>query len=198
MKIKVVVLCCLAGGIILSAGYEGSLAKSQAKALKAGPKIGVVSIRKIFQECKRNVKYRQEAGAEQNRVIAELDKLDKEIEAERAGLKTLVAGSSDYMQQLKDILEKQAKRQAHEEFHKQQIAFKDRQWTERLYRDILRTTDEVAAGKGLDLVFENSEPELPASSTNDLILAIRTHKLLYSVGCLDISNEVIARLDAGN
>jgi len=66
---------------------------------------------------------------------------------------------------------------------------------EELYKEILQETREVAEQRGLDLVFEKSEPELPALSAKDLALAIRMHKLLYSGGCLDITDEVMARLD---
>ena len=52
--------------------------------------------------------------------------------------------------------------------------------------------------KGLDLVFENSEPELSALNANELELIMGTHKLLYSGGCLDITDEVMTRLDASN
>ena len=195
MKIKIMILSCLIGVVFLFMGYERSLAKPKKKTVTPGLRIGVVSIRKIFLDCKRNAKYREESVAEQDRAIAELEKLSKEIEAEEAGLKALKAGSSDHLSSMKEILEKRAKFKAAQEFHERQIALKDRQWTEELYKDILRETSEVAEQKGLDMVFEKDEIELPALSANELMLTIRTHKLLYSGGCLDITDEVMARLD---
>ena len=193
MKIKIMILSCLIGAVVLSMGAE--LRSAGSKADIPDSRIGVVSIRKIFQDCKRNAKYRQEATAEQDKVIAELEKLSKEIEAERAGLQTLKAGSDDHLALMKEILAKQANLQALQEFHKQQIALKDQKWTEELYKDILREVREVAEQKSLDLVFEKDEVELPALSANELMLTIRTHKLLYSGGCLDVTDEVTARLD---
>ena len=193
MKIKIMILSCLMVAAVLSMGAE--LRSAGSKADIPGSRIGVVSIRKIFQDCKRNAKYRQEATAEQDKVIAELKKLSKEIEAERAGLQTLKAGSDDHLALMKEILAKQANLQALQEFHKQQIALKDQKWTEELYKDILREVREVAEQKSLDLVFEKDEVELPALSANELMLTIRTHKLLYSGGCLDVTDEVTARLD---
>jgi Skp family chaperone for outer membrane proteins len=136
MKAKAMFLSCLIGAVVLFSGYQYSGAEPES--VKPGPKIGVVSIRRIFQDCKRNVRYRQEASAEQEQIVAELDKLRKEIEAEEAGLRTLKAGSSDYLELMKGILEKQASLQARQEFHKQQLAMKDQRWTEQLYTDILR------------------------------------------------------------
>jgi Skp family chaperone for outer membrane proteins len=193
MKAKAVLLSCVMGAVVLLVGYQHSQARSESEAPEL--KIGVVSIRQIFQDCKRNVKYRQEATAEQEKIVAELEKLRKEIEAEEAGLKTLKAGSSEHLELMKGILEKQAGLQARQEFHKSQLALKDQRWTEQLYTDILREAGEVAKQRGLDVVFENDEPELPALSGQELMMAIRTHKVRYSGFCLDITEEVMNRVD---
>ncbi|MHC4112345.1 MAG: OmpH family outer membrane protein [Planctomycetota bacterium] len=160
------------------------------------PKAGVVSIRKIFRECKRSAKYRQESNTERQNIDLELTRLDNEIKAQQAGLKTLKTGSESYMAQVKEILEKRANLQAQQEFHKQQLALKEQRVTEDIYRDLLRITGEVSKEKGLVWVFENSEPELPAQTPTELELSMGMHKLLYGEGCQDISDEVMARLDA--
>jgi len=196
MKIKTVVLVCLLTVMVLPFAYEYSWGKSEVEETTSN--IGVVSIRKVFQDCRRNVIYRQKAQAEQEKIVAELQKLDAEIEAEKAGLKTLKVGSSDYMTSTKEILMKQAKIQAQKQFHQQRLALKDQGWTEQLYKDILRIIKQVAAEKGLAVVLEASEPELPATSAERLVSEIRTHKVLYSGGCVDISDEVLAQLDADN
>jgi chromosome segregation ATPase len=127
-------------------------------------KAGVLSIRKIFRECKKSAKYRQETNAERQRIEAELNKLDSEIKAQQAGLKTLKRGSENYMVQVKEILEKQGSLKAIQEFYKQQMSSK--------------------------------EQELPAMSPTELELSMGMHKLLYSGGCVDISDEVMAILDS--
>jgi len=194
MKTKAVILICLIGAVVLTFAYEYSRAES--KTDTAGFKVGVVSVRKVFQECKRYAKYRDEATAERQSMLAELDKLSKEVDAEEAGLKTLIVGSDDYLASWKEILEKKGKLEALRQFYKQQIELKDVRWTEQLYEDILRITGELAAQKGLDLVLESSRPEFPSVSALGLAQTIRTHKLLYSNGSLDITDELIARLDA--
>jgi Skp family chaperone for outer membrane proteins len=161
----------------------------------AGLKVAVVSIQKIFQKCKRGASYKEEAIAEEDRIIAELEKLSKEIEAEKAGLKTLKENSSDYMARAKELFEKQASYQARQEFYKQQIELKDKLWTKEIYQDILRIAGEVAKEKGLDLVFREDEIDFSETNANELGLAMRVQKLLYSGGCLDITEEVTARLD---
>jgi len=194
MKIKVMALSVLIGIIVLSFAYERSAAES--KTDPSSLKIGIVNVKKIFQDSKKHAGYMEQAMAERQKIEAQLDKLAKEIEADKAGIKTVKEDSSEYMEMVKEILENQAKLQAQQEFYKRQVEIKDQRWTEQFYADILRATGEVAKEKGLDLVFENGEPELPATSAEGLMMAIRTHKLLYTGGCIDISGDVIARLDA--
>ncbi len=202
MKIKTIVLSCLVSAAVLSIGHEEygwakAKAKEKEKAVVSSLKIGVVSVRKIFRDCKRNDRYAQELVAQRTRVEAELNKLSKEIDAEEAGLKTLKVGSDDRLERIKGILGKRGSFEAQREFYKQQIAVKQQRHTEKLYKDILQITHEVAEQKGLDLVFEENEPELPTANYSELMTIISTHKLLYSAGCLDITEEIIARLDAG-
>lgn len=160
------------------------------------PKIGVVSVEKIFQDCKRSAKYREETVAVRDGANAELGKLKAEIDADNEGLKTLKVGSSDYMALMKEVLTKQASLQVKQKFYEQQMALNERKLIEGLYKDILRKTSEVAKEKGLDLVFERSEPKLPAPTANELTTTISTHKLVYSGELSDITDDVIARLDS--
>ena len=62
MKIKVVILSCLIAVVILTMGYEKSLAT--AKPEKTDLKIGVVSVLTILKDCKSNAKFREEISAE--------------------------------------------------------------------------------------------------------------------------------------
>ena len=193
MKASTVALGCLIGMVVLAMGYEYSQAQPEA----AGPssKIGVVSVQRVFRDCKRSARYNAEVLAEQSRTTAELQRLSKEVEASKAGLNAFKRGSSDYLAQLREVFDKQGKRDAEQEYRMQQKAVKYQRWVEEVYVDILRRVGEVAKQKGLDLVVERDEVEFPALSVDSAMLAIRTHKVLYSGGCLDITDEVIALLD---
>jgi cell division protein FtsB len=64
-----------------------------------------------FWNCKRNVAYREQSTAEQNRILSELKRLNTEIESLKTRLNELQQGSQAYTQLAKEILEKQANRQ---------------------------------------------------------------------------------------
>ncbi len=196
MKIKVAVLGCLIAVVVLSVGHRINLATAAPKSEKGGLEIGVVSIEKVIRDCQRSSKYRQEAVAERNMKEAELNKLLKEVEAEEAGLKTLKPESLDRLARTKDVFEKQASIQARKKFYEQMMLLREQRMIEGLYKDILRIVGEIAEQKGLAFVFERSEPVLPAINLNALSMIIKTSKVLYSGGGVDISDEVIARLNA--
>ena len=196
MKIKTMVLCCLAGVVVLAmAPTNNKRGQAQSKGDIPSSKIGTVSILKIFRDCKRSAAHRSQLIAEQNVIRAELEKLAREIQAEEAGLKALKMDSSDYMARRKEIINKRASLEAQQEFNKEQMILKQYKWSKELYQDILPIVSELAKEKGLDLVIEKDEIDLLALGINELSQTIRTHKVLYSGGCVDITDEVAARLD---
>ncbi len=195
MKIKRKVV---AGLTVVSFAFIASLWYGQANAAQENKclKIGVVSVRKIFQDCKRNEMYRKEATDERDKMGAELEKLAREIDLDKAGLKTLKQGSSDYADLMKGVFEKQARLQAQQEYFKRQTEMREQALIEQLFQDVIKATAEVAKEKGFDLVLEASEPELPAANSNELTFTISTHKVLYNAGCEDITEAVMAKVDA--
>ena len=192
MKIKMMVLGCFICVVILLFGHDYTSAQPNESAMK----IGIVSVEQVLRDCKATAKYREQTTVENTRMAAEENKLLKEIQAIQAGLQlgTLKVGSSDYLSQHWELAQKQAELEARKEFNPQQQVLKQQLWTQELYQKILLTTKELAAEKGLLLVLEKSEPEFPIQ--RDLGLIIGTHKVLYSDGCLDITDDVIAKMDA--
>jgi Skp family chaperone for outer membrane proteins len=194
MKLKIMVAVI---AIITMSAFIFSTAAEKAPATSQKcQKIGIVSVRKIFQDCKRNSKYRQEMSAERDKIEATLEKLSKEIDLDKAEIKTLKQNTADYSNRMKEILEKQAKLQAQQEFYKRQMDMREQNTIELLFKDVMLATTEVAKEKGFDMVFERSEPDLPAANSNELTLAISTHKILYAGCCEDITEAVLAKVDA--
>jgi Skp family chaperone for outer membrane proteins len=207
MKIKMLMLSCLTGAVILSTGFfanqthltafgQSADAGAAAKGDNCCLKVGVLSVRQIFRQSARIARYRQDALVERQTMEAKLDSLAKEIDSEEKGLNLLRPGTSDYVAQLERIYNKRASYQADKELYNKKVSLKEQVITEELYGGILRATAAIAEKRGLDLVFEKSEPDLPATSPAQLELAMGTHKLLYSAGCVDISSEVLARIDS--
>jgi Skp family chaperone for outer membrane proteins len=196
MNSKTIFTCCITAVIVLALVFSGNVAQSKSEPT-GSIQIGLVSVKRIFDECKKNDQYEKTLIAEQEKIVAELEKSRAEIDAERAGLKTLKIGSTEHVEQMRVLMEKQAKLTAEQEFHKQQLAYKERQWIENMYRDIVRITSEVAQKRELDLVLENSQVDLAEVPSETLIMSILMRSVLHSSGCIDITEEVMKQLDAG-
>ena len=193
MKVKTTILGCLIGVVVLLFAHEYSMA--QMKPNDTTLPIGLVDVRKALRECKATAKYREKTNAENSKMDAEEEQLSREIQALAAGLRALKQGSSDYLTQYREYLQKQNNLKTMQEFNPQQKAIKHQQWTQELYKEILRITKVLAAEKGLPLVLGSDEPEFPMQRYEELAMTLSTHKVLYSNGCMDLTNEVIAELD---
>ena len=136
---------------------------------------------------------------EHDKLEAELENLSKQIDVSKSSLKMLKPGSSDYLSGMKEMLEKQASLQAKQEYFKRQMDMREQAVIEQLFKDVIQATAIVAKEKGFDLVFEKSEPDLPASNSNELMLTISSYKVLYNAaGCEDITDAVMAKVDANS
>ena len=193
MKFKTMVLGCLAGAVILATGYE--YLQAQPNVAGPGSKIGVVSVRRALRNCQATLKFKEKAIAENQQMAAEENKLAQEGKALAGSLQAYKTGSDEHMEQLKEMLQKQNELKTLQELNPRRRVLKEMQWTQNLYQEILRITKTLAAEKGLNMVLGADEPEFPFQRYEELVLTLSTHQVLYSDGCVDLTNEVIARLD---
>ena len=192
MKFKTMVLGCLAGAIILATGYE----YLQAQPNVTGPvKIGVVSVGSALRSCKATIKFREGLIAENKKMAAQENMLSQEGKALADSLKAYKPDSSDYMERLQEMVRKQSELKGLQEINPRRRALKEMQWTQKLYKEILRITKELAAEKGLTLVLGADEPEFPFQRYEELVMTLSTHKVIYNNGCVDLTSEVVAQLD---
>jgi Skp family chaperone for outer membrane proteins len=182
-------VCILVSLAVLEHGRAASPATGPAS------KVGVVSMREVFKASTKHKQYSSQAMARQARARTQLDDLRKALEGEEVELKGLKQGTADYVQQLQSVLDKRAKMQSQQEFLKQQSVLEDKKWLEDLYQAFARATGVIAKEKGLDLVLERTEPEFPIPS-EELMTTLYMHKVLYAGGCVDLTGEVTARVDA--
>ena len=193
MRIKTIISGCLICVVVLFVVGEFGLAQPVAPA--GASKIGLISVPRTLRDCKATVAFGLKAKAEGEQMMVAEKALNDEINALTGGVRALVPGTADYMAQYKMLLQKQGELKATQEFNNRQRSLSQQGWAEKVYKEVLRITKEVAARKGLDLVLQRSEPEFPILSADQLMMTLSSHKVLYGGGCLDITDEVIAELD---
>jgi len=196
MKIKTLLSSCLIGLVVLFLVHQFS--KAQPLANDPASNIGVVNIEKALQNCQATAKFKERTDTERREMEAEEKKLSDDIDALRGTLQALVPNSADWLAQYKVMVKKESELKALKELNPQVRAMRAHQWTERLYPEILRVTKELAVKKGLALVLSVEEPPLPTQRYEELVMTLRTHKVLYTGGCVDLTNEIIVELDKNN
>jgi Skp family chaperone for outer membrane proteins len=148
---------------------------------------------KILQNCQATSEQPKKMMEEQAKYSAELQLLSQELDTEQGQLQTLKMGTEDYLQQYKAVVDKQAQLKAQEDYYRQVMTAKEKQWNEDLYKKILEATRKVAEDKGFDIVLERTEPEFPIAPER-FFVTISTHKVLYSKGCVDLTADVLAQV----
>lgn len=195
MKVRLVLLSCVLGMTAFFARDVFSNAESASPAPRVQSKIGVVSMLQLIQERAREDKQLADIMAERSKARAELGELAREIDSEEAGLKTLKPGSEDYTRQLEQLMEKRIRLDSRRESPDRVAMLRQQIWTQKVFNQVVRISRQLAAEKGLDLVLSKDEPEdLP--SGEGFMTGMGTQKVLYSGGCVDLTEEVRARIRA--
>jgi len=188
----------LAGAIVvvlcLSFGYRQGVAAGEKQIAPA--KIAVVDVTKVLQNSKKHKVWQEKMTAEETVMKAEFQKDKKALEALQAGMDVLKAGSKDYVDAMKDFLDKKGLLEAKDKFYQEKVNMEMQQWTESLYTQMLTFIQEIAQKKGLDIVLAQEQLDLPSPSLRDFMLSIRTKKVLYCGDQVDITDEVMSALDA--
>jgi Skp family chaperone for outer membrane proteins len=171
----------------------------------ASPKIAVVSVKEVFEKCAMKATVENDLTAHGDKRFGELKKLEEDINADKAALSKRKENSDDYLEMMQSVMVKQSQLDAQKEFYQQELAVKEMQGKEKIYRKILEVITSVAKENGFDLILSrddnylsNPETSAPAQSPAELVLTTKTHKLLYFNPALDITAEVLAAMDKAN
>ena len=184
------ILVC--GAALLMAMQYG---RAASQATPPSSKIGVVSVRDVFNGSKKHALYQAQLAQRVSKARAQIDELNKQVDGAEVELKGLRQGTADYVKQYQAVLEARSKLQNEQELLKAQRMAEDKKWFEDLYQEALKAIEALAKEKGLELVLERSEPKFPLAS-EEVWSTVGTHKVLYSGGCVNLTNDVIDRIDA--
>ncbi len=199
MNKKNLVILVASISILMSAFiFNNSFADEKAK-FSQPPKIAVVNMRYILQKTKKYGEFIKKMQAEAETISQELKQLSQDIQQGEKELETRVKGSADYLQMAQGLMEKEASLQARKEFQQNLMTLKEKQWTETMYEAVNKKVEDIAKEENIQLVLDgNSElaREIPASSPNELIMTIRTRKVLYFSDTIDLTDRILAEIDA--
>ena len=162
----------------------------------APAKIAVVNVTEVIKNSRRFKDWQQAKQQEAQQIEAELQAMREELTALNENLKIRTPGSEDHQKLVKEFIEKRAVLQGKETAYQELWENQKSQWTEKLYQELLGVIDEVATSRGLDLVLANEDLNLADPMRPDIMQIIVTKKLLYHNSKYDITDQVLAALDA--
>ena len=196
MKTKVIVLLCLFAITVLFLSHNYSSAQMSSPISK----IGVIDIVRISKECQATLDYIKKADAEFKNLKKEEQELYKDLQDLQAEIESgaFREGSNDYIARRREFELKRSQLETLSEVNQQEQVLKDQIWQLELYQKILKVTKEVGKAKELYLVLSDTEPDFEEQGIEELQGILMTHKVLYSDGCVDITDDVIARLNQEN
>jgi Skp family chaperone for outer membrane proteins len=194
MKTQGIVIVILVSIIItLGIGYEHGLAQDQEQIKPT--KVATVGVNIIFMKSQKHAQWQQQMDEYKNQVNAELDKMNKELEAVKADMKMRKPGSNDYIERERSSMEKEAQLKSRNEFYNAEAMLRIQRWTEQLYGDILDASAKVAKEKGFDMVVAKRQLQFPSQGMDDLMDTIRSNAILYNADHMDITDAVLAVID---
>jgi Skp family chaperone for outer membrane proteins len=179
--------------IILVGAYQHG--RLNAYSATTAPKIGVVNVTHVLENCQKHKQWQEKMQNEQAEVKKTFTKAREELEAIRANLKLRTPGSEDYLKLRQELTEKTALLEARDDFYRNKVEVQMQTWTESLYQEMLKIVEDVAKDKGLDMILADELMDLPSPSLRDFMLTIKTKKLLYHNSNYDLTEEVLAALD---
>ena len=176
----------------LAAGLVG------ANGLKPGPtKVGVCDIRRVVTEYTRFVTLREGLEAMQAEAKTEMERRDAEIKTIMKQLEDLKKDSEDYKRLQEVVWQKSVEARAYGEIQKGRMELKQQQGLRACYDDITKAIEAYCKEAGVDIVFTKRDvPMGDQMNTKDLEAAIATRYILYVNSAIDVTDAVLAKLNA--
>ncbi|MCD6395890.1 MAG: OmpH family outer membrane protein [Planctomycetes bacterium] len=193
-KNNIVVLVVLASLIAVCIGYSRGWAQASMQITPA--KVGVVNVDLVLKNSRKHAQWQKRMNAEEASFKAEVAKLEAEMDAILADMKTRKAGSPDHMKLMEEGMTKNAAVDSKRKFYDRKMMLEVQNWTEKLYNEIRSIVEKTAKARGLDIVLSADEIDFPAADVRDLLTIIKTNKVLYHSSRIDITEEVLAQLDS--
>ena len=172
-------------------------------AAQDGPKIATVNPAKVFNEMQETKDLMQKMESDRTAIQNEQQRRTAEVEEAKKKRTLFLEGSEELNKANKDLMDKAIGLQVWQELIKADLARQQKSQMSTLFKKIEEATKEVATAKKLDLVLVEQKIELPTDparmeqiNVDQLRALINQRTVMYNNGKYDITNEVLAAVDA--
>lgn len=158
-------------------------------------RVAVCDMQEIFSEYNRAKDLLARLNDRRQAFSAEDEQRGKAIEALQVELAGLKAGSEEYEARRTEAERQQIDRTVAMQMAESALRREHRRLTMDMYAEVTRVVAEVAQERGFTLVLYRDGELVDTEETLELLAQIRSRKLLYNDPSLDITADVLARLN---
>ena len=124
------------------------------------------------------------------------EKKEQEIKAEQAALEAFAESSAEWYKRNEQVKRMMFEYKLWEETERQKISDRHKLWVQRTYDMMAAEIARVARARGAQLVVTTEELKMDVPDSKALISLIMNRKVIYFDPALDLSEEVLANLNA--
>jgi Skp family chaperone for outer membrane proteins len=188
------------GGVTLLAAAlllgRSVAAPGDAAAPAPGPRIVVCDVIEVLGRMQRGIDL---AGGFQQRgeaLRAEGERKTKELRDGKAVLGELLEGTEDFETQYRKLQKLTIELRVWQDSQNASLQRERILLTRGMYREIHRETEALAKERGIDVVLHERSAEPSGNDFDSLLESLDQHKVLYRSDSVDVTDEIVERLNA--
>lgn len=193
MKRTRIIPTALAVTLLLSLALPAAAQTSTGKIATANPAV-------IFNQIQETKDLQAKFNADLGTLNDQRKQKELQINDTKAARDSLKPDTAQWAERNKELVRLAVEYKAWQEIVQADLERQQKMQMRAIFDRITETVGQVAASRQIDLVIAEVKPELPESldqmNTNDLRARLISRNVLFSVPQVDISNDVIAAMDA--
>ena len=187
--------------LILASLVVGLLSGARSAGAEESPKVATVNPQKVFDTMQETQEKKKAQNTEVKDLQAQEDQQLNEIkEMQKQRDATMRKGAPEYTSRTNEIMDKTIKLRVWHEVKNQELGRRHKEEVKALFDKIQATVAQIAQERKIDLVVADYAIEIPddldAVQPDQLNALLRQRQVLFAAKGVDITAEVIARLDA--
>jgi Skp family chaperone for outer membrane proteins len=161
--------------------------------------IAVLDLVRVFEECAQIKDLNDAIRRRDDEIKQEASQRQASIEKKQMELTAFEPGTPDYESRRKDLLQRNIDANVWFKFSQEDMERQKFEWTQIIYEKAVAVAAQLASERGLTAVLQRSvfNPAEVAPSVQGIRRMIHEQNVIYHQPEIDITDEVIRRLDAG-
>lgn len=190
--IVLALLVALAAGAVL---LNQSFAQEKTTPAATPTKAAVCDVVAVFRQYQRAKELTDKLKERLDAVKKESDERGKAIETIDAEMGQLKLGSPEYDNRLNEKTKLTIERQAYLAFQDDLAKRENFRLTKDMYDDILKVIEKISKERGYQLVMFREPSDQMGNNLEELLQTMARRKVLYNAPSLDITEDVLMRLN---